>query len=148
MRPGPRFPMQQATSNYDDRFTIMDYVPRSAALAAGQEQAMFTLAFLACGVSLLTAPLELTFSPGYAPLVIALLSKCVFVLLGIVMINCGRPAHLLFAFSCCIGVLFSCIRVFGGAGLLGPEIAVLCIDTMIKLTYAIAFGRASFGHSY
>ncbi len=109
---------------------------------------MFTLAFLACGVSLLTAPLELTFSPGYAPLVIALLSKCVFVLLGIVMINCGRPAHLLFAFSCCIGVLFSCIRVFGGAGLLGPEIAVLCIDTMIKLTYAIAFGRASFGHSY
>jgi hypothetical protein len=146
MRPSQLIPLKQSSSGYDNRFTKMGYVSSKAALAAAQEQQMTALAFLACGASLLEAPLDLILSPGYGSLVGALIVKCGFVLLGVVMINYGRLAYLVFAFFCCMGILFSCLRVFGGNGVSGVEIVVLCIDAAIKLAFLVAFGKMSIAY--
>jgi len=146
MRSDQRFSTKITACRHDARFMQMSHGSCKDVHGFCLEQAMTTLAFAACGASLLVAPVDLILSPTDASLILALFAKCAFILVGLVVINYGRLAYPVFAFCSCMSVLFFCLRLYSGSALCSAEVAALSVDAAIKLAFVAEFVKASIGH--
>jgi predicted metal-binding membrane protein len=143
MKSDRRFIAQKESTRCVDCFPRLAEAARIGPADLMSEQAMSALTFVVCGISLLTAPVDLILSPSYSWLCLAVLAKCAFTLIGLFAINYGRLAYPAFAFGCCLGIFCVGCCSLDLASRSTLEIAATATDSAVKLLFVLVFLRTS-----